>query len=244
MKIIKTITLLITSITLLWMFFTTAQGSQLPNPVMPEVKSVKVFKTGNVVLRWRSPPEELEYRVYRSRQKNNGFRKIGSVCTGAQNYYKDKTAVEPGNYYYRIRAVKTSGKRKITGRCTKTFQVRTFGKRKILSQDAFAKAIAKLNRQNISSSYVSKENGNKNAMNGFRKKETDVFSNARLLVKGKNSRLSFTEEDLQMILQGPNNMYVLQFTSSQKAKAAYGRLKKNASVIFVEPDASVVSLID
>ncbi len=65
---------------------------------------------------------------------------------------------------------------------------------------------------------------------------TDRFFSKRLIVKLKNSNLSFDKYHPLAVVKGPQNLCVLQFSTKEEAKSALQKLSKSSAVKFVEAD--------
>ena len=65
----------------------------------------------------------------------------------------------------------------------------------------------------------------------------DDYYSARLIVKGKNSKLTFDQYDAIDVIRSNSNVYLVQFESGGKAKQAHKKLSGDSNVIYVEPDA-------
>ena len=65
----------------------------------------------------------------------------------------------------------------------------------------------------------------------------DDYYSARLIVKGKNSKLTFEQYDAIDVIRSNSNVYLVQFESSGAAKQANKKLAGDSNVIYVEPDA-------
>lgn len=61
-----------------------------------------------VTIAWRPVKNAKKYVVYRSTKKSSGFKKIATIKTPS---YKDKSASPVGKVYYKVKAVKSSGKK-------------------------------------------------------------------------------------------------------------------------------------
>lgn len=58
------------------------------------------------------------YEIYRSQKKSGGFRKIATLKSG-KRFYQDRKAKVSVRYYYKVRAFRTVGSRKIQGKFSK-----------------------------------------------------------------------------------------------------------------------------
>jgi DNA polymerase III delta subunit len=65
---------------------------------------------------------------------------------------------------------------------------------------------------------------------------SNPFFSARLIVKGKNAKLKFDKYGAVEVIRSSSNVYIVQFNTEKNAKEAFKNLKKNAKVVYVEPD--------
>ena len=203
-----------------------------PVPQTPEVKSIKVSKAGNVILRWKKVSHAKGYGVYRSMTKKGGFVRLGTVAQSGNLYYKDKTAEEGAIYYYKIRAFREKNENRVWSKSSKPISVKIPGTLIIRAEtyEEYGKAIALLCQQMDSGDTPGK------------KRET-VPSKAvsRLIVKGKKGNLTFKNTKPEIVVCGPDNQYILQFKDSKNAKKAYKKIKKRKDIVYVEFDDIVTA---
>ncbi|MEE3468230.1 MAG: S8 family serine peptidase, partial [Eubacterium sp.] len=67
----------------------------------------------------------------------------------------------------------------------------------------------------------------------------DPFYTGRLIAKGKASGIDFSKYAPQATLRSDDDIYLLQFETSEKAKAAFQQISNSQDVEWVEPDAHV-----
>ena len=92
------------------------------------------------------------------------------------------------------------------------------------SDDAFFMAVGKM-----AASY---QKGGSGAM-----AVADDYYSARLIVKGKNAKLTFDEYGAVEMIRSNSNVYLVQFESGNAAKQAHKKLAGRSDVIYVEPDS-------
>ena len=92
------------------------------------------------------------------------------------------------------------------------------------SLEAFSKAVSNLIKNN------KVQNGNSAYSN-------DEFYSKRLIMKTNGSAISLDRYSPTSVVKGLDYYYVLQFSTIDSAKQAWGELSNNPAVIYIEPDA-------
>ena len=202
---------------------TSTEAASLRAPVL---KSIKVTQGGNIKISWGKNPLARGYLVYRSIRKNDNYKLIKTINSRTIISYIDKTAVWGKTYYYKVRAFKTYGKNKTFSRFSGFLSIDFYGTIRKPSIDEFSKEVTKLKL-----AHAPRENDIAAS--------ADFFASGRLLVKGKQGRLDFSVYHPLVVLEGPDDLYILQFKNASSAKKAYRKIIKLTSVIFVEPDEIV-----
>lgn len=83
-----------------------------------QIKNFQVTKlsTNKAELWWKKLNDADGYIIYRSNNKNRGFKKLRSIKNVDSSVYVDKTIKESKTYYYKIRAYKTINNKRIYGK--------------------------------------------------------------------------------------------------------------------------------
>ena len=67
----------------------------------------------------------------------------------------------------------------------------------------------------------------------------DPFYTGRLIAKGKSAKNDFSKYSPQAVLKSDDNIYILQFDTSDSAKKAFQQISNNENIEWVEPDAYI-----
>ena len=195
----------------------------------PKLVSVKAVSVTSVKLTWESVKDAAGYAVVRSGSRTTGFKTLKKLDSATSLTWTDTTVSKGKVYYYKVRAYKKSGTKTIWGSYSATASVKTGSVTKKKTQDSFAKAVAEMNRKN--------DAGNDRAI-----VSDDPYASGRLIVRGRRSGISFDQYSPTQVIEGPDNMYILQFGNASAAKKACGLIKKLDTVEYAEPDEYVVAL--
>lgn len=68
------------------------------------------------------------------------------------------------------------------------------------------------------------------------------YYSRRLIVQGVGQELELTSYRAKIVVHGPDDIYIMQFTTKEAAKAAYMKLQETENIKYCEPDQYVRSL--
>ncbi len=85
-----------------------------------KVKNVKKLKA---VVSWKKVSKASGYEVYRADKKKGKFKKIATVKKGSVVKYTNKRLKKKKSYYFKVRAYRVSGKKKVYGKYSSTVKV-------------------------------------------------------------------------------------------------------------------------
>lgn len=92
---------------------------------MQAVKGVKVknVKKLKAVVSWKKVSKASGYEVYRANKKKGKFKKIATIKKGSIVKYTNKKLKKKKSYFFKIRAYRVSGKKKVYGKYSSTVKV-------------------------------------------------------------------------------------------------------------------------
>lgn len=83
-------------------------------PGTPSSVAAKWTGKKNISITWKKAANADKYVVYRSYKKSSGYKKVASLKAGkAKTVKKTFKNMKKGTYYFKVKAYKTSGKKKI-----------------------------------------------------------------------------------------------------------------------------------
>ena len=85
-----------------------------------KVKNVKKLKA---VVSWKKVSKASGYEVYRANKKKGKFKKIATIKKGSIVKYTNKKLKKKKSYFFKIRAYRVSGKKKVYGKYSSTVKV-------------------------------------------------------------------------------------------------------------------------
>ena len=85
-----------------------------------KVKNVKKLKA---VVSWKKVSKASGYEVYRADKKKGKFKKIATIKKGSIVKYTNKKLKKKKSYFFKIRAYRVSGKKKVYGKYSSTVKV-------------------------------------------------------------------------------------------------------------------------
>ena len=105
---------------------TTAKKQTTQSAKLATVSGVKVKNSSKktVTVSWKKVKGATGYVVYRSTKKNGTYKAIKTITKGSTTKYKNKKLKKKKTYYYKVRAVKKSGNKKIYSAYSKTVSVK------------------------------------------------------------------------------------------------------------------------
>ena len=95
------------------------EQTEVKAPAAPKKLKAKVVKKG-VRLTWKKVKDADGYIIYRSYKKNRGYKKIATVKKGSIKVYLYKKAKKGKTAYYRIKAYRKNGSKKVLSAYSKT----------------------------------------------------------------------------------------------------------------------------
>ena len=89
------------------------------------VKGVKVknAKKLKAVVSWKKVSKASGYEVYRATKKKGSFKKIATIKKGSVVKYTNKKLKKKKSYFFKVRAYRVSGKKKVYGKYSSTVKV-------------------------------------------------------------------------------------------------------------------------
>jgi len=89
-----------------------------------KIRAKYITKSKAVKLMWKKISSAKGYEIQRSLRKNKGFKKIKVLNKKTIVKYMDKKVKKGKTYYYRVRAFKLNGKKKVYGKWSKVIKIK------------------------------------------------------------------------------------------------------------------------
>ena len=103
----------------------TKKPTKTPTVKVAAVKGVKVknVKKLKAVVSWKKVSKASGYEVYRADKKKGKFKKIATIKKGSIVKYTNKKLKKKKSYFFKIRAYRVSGKKKVYGKYSSIVKV-------------------------------------------------------------------------------------------------------------------------
>ena len=95
-----------------------------PVPKQIKLSSAKNVTKGKITLKWKKSKDLSGYEIYRATKKKGKYIQIKTVSKSKTSYIDGKNLVKGKKYYYKIRAYKKVGKKKVRGAYSEIISVK------------------------------------------------------------------------------------------------------------------------